>query len=197
METLPALLKGLEASDFDTRLASATELVTLVDAAFGVRATAIGSEIRRISGIPAICECVSESRAEMHQKALVVLGNLSSDAFDENSTATKLILRGTGVVASLVPHLRSSSRTTTLYATACLQNMCHDTQLAVQALRCGAQPVLLELVRVDNPMLQKFAAGALHNAARVVLSHVTRGQRPSSLAASWSLGPSASSKAGP
>ena len=105
----------------------------------------------------------------MHQKALVVLGNLSSDAFDEESVATKRLLRSTAVIAHLVPHLASRSRTTTLYATACLQNMCHDSHLAMAALSAGAQPLLLELVRVEQqPLLQKFAAGALHNVRRAL-----------------------------
>ena len=56
----------------------------------------------------------------------------------------------------------------TLYAAACLQNMCHDHELAVRALRLGAHPELLQLVKDEQPMVQKFAAGALHNISRAV-----------------------------
>ena len=55
----------------------------------GATAARIGHEIRHLSGLPIIVSCLGEPAPDMHQKALVVLGNLSSDAFDEESVATK------------------------------------------------------------------------------------------------------------
>ena len=46
--------------------------------------------------------------------------------------------------------------------------MCHDRDLALSAIHGGVEPILLELIKHENPMLQKFAAGALHNVCRAL-----------------------------
>jgi len=150
------------------RMQAATDLVSSVDAAFGSDASEIGEEVRTLSGLPKIVEALAVDDPEFQQMMLVVLGNLSSDAFDPKSSRTKVLLRDTDVVEVLLPLLRSGSESLTLYAAACLQNMCHDRELAVRALRLGAHPVLLQLVKDEQPMVQKFAAGALHNISRAV-----------------------------
>jgi hypothetical protein len=150
------------------RLQAATDLVSSVDAAFGSDASEIGEEVRTLAGLPKIVQALAVDDLEFQQMMLVVLGNLSSDAFDPNSSRTKMLLRDTDVVAVLIPLLRSASESLTLYAAACLQNMCHDQELAVRALRLGAHPVLLQLVKDEQPVVQKFAAGALHNISRAV-----------------------------
>ena len=150
------------------RMQAATDLVSSVDAAFGSDASEIGEEVRTLSGLPKIVEALAVDDSEFQQMMLVVLGNLSSDAFDPKSSRTKVLLRDTDVVEVLLPLLRSGSESLTLYAAACLQNMCHDRELAVRALRLGAHPVLLQLVKDEQPMVQKFAAGALHNISRAV-----------------------------
>ena len=53
----------------------------------GATAARIGHEIRQLSGLPTIVSCLGEPAPDMHQKALVVLGNLSSDAFDDAALA--------------------------------------------------------------------------------------------------------------
>lgn len=166
--TIESMLTALASDDLVERLQAASDMVSCVDAAFGPDATEIGEHIRTLSGLPIIVEALGDSHAEFQQKMLVVLGNLSSDAFDAKSCRTKVLLRDTPVMPLLVPHLSSTSSTTTLYATACLQNMCHDRELAAKALRSGAHPLLLELVKDDQPLLKKFAAGALHNLCRAV-----------------------------
>ena len=164
--TIESMLASL-GSDTD-RMQAATDLVSSVDAAFGSDASEIGEEVRTLAGLPKIVEALTVDDPEFQQMMLVVLGNLSSDAFDPKSSRTKVLLRDTDVVEVLLPLLRSGSESLTLYAAACLQNMCHDRELAVRALRLGAHPVLLQLVKDEQPMVQKFAAGALHNISRAV-----------------------------
>jgi hypothetical protein len=181
--TIESMLASL-ASDTE-RVQAATDLVSSVDAAFGSDASAIGEEVRMLNGLPKIVQALTVDDLEFQQMLLVVLGNLSSDAFDPNSSRTKMLLRDTDAVAVLIPLLRrqgphaaasctvsgtscTPTESLTLYAAACLQNMCHDHELAVRALRLGAHPVLLQLVKDEQPTVQKFAAGALHNISRAV-----------------------------
>ena len=181
--TTESMLASL-ASDTE-RVQAATDLVSSVDAAFGSDASAIGEEVRMLNGLPKIVQALTVDDLEFQQMLLVVLGNLSSDAFDPNSSRTKMLLRDTDAVAVLIPLLRrqgppaaasctvsgtsyTPTESLTLYAAACLQNMCHDHELAVRALRLGAHPVLLQLVKDEQPTVQKFAAGALHNISRAV-----------------------------
>jgi len=181
--TIESMLASL-GSDTE-RVQAATDLVSSVDAAFGSDASAIGEEVRMLNGLPKIVQALTVDDLEFQQMLLVVLGNLSSDAFDPNSSRTKMLLRDTDVVAVLIPLLRrqgppaaasctvsgtscTPTESLTLYAAACLQNMCHDHELAVRALRLGAHPELLQLVKDEQPMVQKFAAGALHNISRAV-----------------------------
>ena len=164
--TVESMLASL-GSDTE-RMQAATDLVSSVDAAFGPDASKIGEQVRTLSGLPKIVQALAVDDLEFQQMLLVVLGNLSSDAFDPKSSRTKVLLRDTDVVPALMPLLCSASEPLKLYAAACLQNMCHDRELAVRALQLGAHPVLLQLVKDEQPMVQKFAAGALHNLSRAV-----------------------------
>ena len=168
--TIESMLASL-GSDTE-RVQAATDLVSSVDAAFGSDASAIGEEVRMLNGLPKIVQALTVDDLEFQQMLLVVLGNLSSDAFDPNSSRTKMLLRDTDVVAVLIPLLRrqgppaaasctvsgtscTPTESLTLYAAACLQNMCHDHELAVRALRLGAHP---ELLRAGQAALADAAA---------------------------------------
>ena len=59
-----------------------------------------------LNGLPKIVQDLTVDDLEFQQMLLVVLGNLSSDAFDPNSSRTKMLLRDTDVVAALIPLLR-------------------------------------------------------------------------------------------
>ena len=184
--TIESMLASL-GSDTE-RVQAATDLVSSVDAAFGSDASEIGEEVRTLAGLPKIVQALAVDDLEFQQMMLVVLGNLSSDAFDPKSSRTKMLLRDTDVVAVLIPLLRSASESLTLYAAACLQNMCHDRELAVRALRLGAHPVLLQLVKDEQPMVQKFAAGALRAVQHLAESAVESGSPRKQLASSQLMG---------
>ena len=102
--TIESMLTSLASDDLVERQQAASDMVSCVDAAFGPDATEIGEHIRTLSGLPIIVEALGDSHAEFQQKMLVVLGNLSSDAFDAKSCRTKVLLRDTPVMPLLVPH---------------------------------------------------------------------------------------------
>ena len=96
---------------------------------------------------------------------LMAIANLSSDAFDANSAATKQMLRGCAIIERLLPLLGGADEASAIYACAALQNVSKDRKLAQRALKARVYLVLDRLVcSADaSEQMKTFAAGALLN----------------------------------
>lgn len=121
--------------------------------------------MRSAGAVDLLAELLDDADPLLPQWVLGTLANLCSDAFDPGSAATKAILRDCNAMERLLRHLGSTDAATQLMATAALQNMCSDAELAATAVRYGAHTWLDALVCSDSAseQLKRFAAGALLN----------------------------------
>ena len=88
----------------------------------------------------------------------MVVGNLASDAFDPNSAASKAIFKKHDVMARLLPFLSSREWVTQLYATAAVQNLSKDIDLAKEALQLGVHKVVQRLIRSEHELVVRYGA---------------------------------------
>ena len=97
--------------------------------------------------------------------ALLVLGNLVSDAVDEESSLTKeQLLRSEGAVFALRECLEEASDVESLtLAVGCLQNLCHDQGWSEQLVKLGVHMTLEALLEHPDATVLRYVSGALKN----------------------------------
>ena len=163
--SLPEILTALSSEEPQLRAGGALHLSAFVDALSGEQAGQLGEYMRSAGAVDLLAELLDDSDPQLPQWVLGTLANLCSDAFDPASAATKAILRDCNAMERLLRHLGSTDAATQLMATAALQNMCSDAELAATAVRYGAHTWLDALVCSDSASepLKRFAAGALLN----------------------------------
>ena len=163
--SLPEILTALSSEEPQLRASGALHLSAFVDALSGEQARQLGEYMRSAGAVDLLAELLDDADPLLPQWVLGTLANLCSDAFDPGSAATKAILRDCNAMERLLRHLGSTDAATQLMATAALQNMCSDAELAATAVRYGAHTWLDALVCSDSAseQLKRFAAGALLN----------------------------------
>jgi len=163
--SLPEILTALSSEEPQLRAGGALHLSAFVDALSGEQARQLGEYMRSAGAVDLLAELLDDADPQLPQWVLGTLANLCSDAFDPASAATKAILRDCNAMERLLRHLGSTDAATQLMATAALQNMCSDAELAATAVRYGAHTWLDALVCSDSASepLKRFAAGALLN----------------------------------
>ena len=164
LAALPSILAGLEDSGAPQE-AAALELAQLVDAAAGEDALRLGAALRRSGAVELLAELLAAGSALTRRWVLMAIANLSSDAFDANSAATKQLLRSCAIIERLLPLLGGADEASAIYACAALQNVSKDRKLAQRALKARVYLVLDRLVcSADaSEQIKTFAAGALLN----------------------------------
>ena len=102
---------------------------------------------------------------EVAEDALLVLGNLCSDAVDPASHLTKRILLRCrpSAESALLDGTYSDDPAVVLLACAALQNLCQDEAWARAVISCGFLPRLDQLVRHEDTKVVRYVAGALQN----------------------------------
>ena len=154
-------------SNAEARVQAATSLVRHVDALWGEEATKFAAECRAIGGPALLIRSLLMETPECHQMVLVVLGNMASDAFDSQSAATKVALRGQPLWEALAPFLQADVDVgTRCCAAAATQNLCHDDVLGRGALDAGVPAALEALVNDGDDATKRYASGALFNLGR-------------------------------
>ena len=154
-------------SNAEARVQAATSLVRHVDALWGEEATKFAAECRAIGGPALLIRSLLMETPECHQMVLVVLGNMASDAFDSQSAATKVALRGQPLWEALAPFLQADVDVgTRCCAAAATQNLCHDEELGRGALDAGVPAALEALVNDGDDATKRYASGALFNLGR-------------------------------
>ena len=156
--SLPAILSMLDSEETEERAEGASYLAQLVDSSYGDDATIFADYLREAGGIEVIAELLLDPEPFIQQKVLMVVGNLASDAFDPNSAATKAIFKQHDVMARLSPFLSSREWVTQLYATAAVQNLAKDVDLAKEALQLGVHKVVQRLLRSEHELVVRYGA---------------------------------------
>ena len=92
-----------------------------------------------------------------------MLGNLCSNSVDPNSALTKRLLLQAGAERALLGCLHAEEAHTLTFACAALQNLCHEPVWSELVMAHGKQARLEELTLHDDPMVVRYASGALKN----------------------------------
>ena len=163
-----AIEKLAATDDLEARDALALLLDTC-ESCYGKDAVALGNAMRSNDGrgLRVLCELlVSVKNADdevLRQQALLVIGNLASDAVDTQSSLTKGLLMQLAAQKALLHCLEASDEVTLGLACGALQNLCHDRAWSSWLLQHGAERRLEELSRSSDATIQRYASGALMN----------------------------------
>ena len=176
--SLPAILSMLDSEETEERAEGASYLAQLVDSSYGEDATIFADYLREAGGIEVIAELLLDPEPFIQQKVLMVVGNLASDAFDPNSAATKAIFKQHDVMARLSPFLSSREWVTQLYATAAVQNLAKDVDLAKEALQLGVHKVVQRLLRSEHELVVRYGARRPGSSAAMMRAPPRRSPAP-------------------
>jgi len=130
--TPQSLMDDLRSGSEQERAAALTELANQMDYVHGNEAMELGQVARDSGGIVTIIELVSHPEPYLHQLALYVLGNLSSDAVDAQSWRTKLVVREVRGFERVLTHAWSDDIDTLYNALGAIQNLCTFPEYARQ-----------------------------------------------------------------
>ena len=107
LDVLPTILASLE-QDPESRRAALLQLAQLVDNISGAAALELGEALRALGAIDTLAALLDADDFVLLRRALMVLANVCSDAFDARSDATKAMLCEMRVVERLLPLLESA-----------------------------------------------------------------------------------------
>lgn len=168
IDDVPGIMQMLESEHIDDRDDGVTLLSQLIDATQSPESTLLAEFLREAGAIQICINLLKDPEPGIHQRALMVIGNLSSDTFDANSAETKTIAQKNGVVELLIQYLNADDWVTQLYAAAALQNLSLDAAVAAEALDRDAPKILEQLLHSEHKMVVNFSAGAFNNISRAL-----------------------------
>ena len=131
----------------EDRLDGLYELAATIDGTFGRgEGAALGEAVRRLDGVELLAWLIVDPSVEVQVQALLILGNLCSDACDPNSSTTKRVLLDRGGHRAIILAVQSDDPVVLVYACGCLQNLCHDDAWAHALVAHEVEKRLEELV---------------------------------------------------
>ena len=170
LQAVSEAIEKLAATDgLEARRDALALLLDTCESCYGKDAVALGNVMRSNEGrgLRVLCELlVSAKNADdevLRQQALLVIGNLASDALDTQSSLTKGLLMQLAAHKALLHCLEASDEVTVGLACGALQNLCHDRAWSSWLLQHGAERRLEELSRSSDPTIQRYASGTLMN----------------------------------
>ena len=170
LQAVSEAIEKLAATDgLEARRDALALLLDTCESCYGKDAVALGNVMRSNEGrgLRVLCELlVSAKNADdevLRQQALLVIGNLASDALDTQSSLTKGLLMQLAAHKALLHCLEASDEVTLGLACGALQNLCHDRAWSSWLLQHGAERRLEELSRSSDPTIQRYASGTLMN----------------------------------
>ena len=107
LAAVPQLVSQLRGTSGEHRLSALEQLSDMVGAAFDDDGAAIGAAVRETGGIAELAWLLTDGSTAVQNEALVVLGNLCSNAVDPHSDTTKRDLLACGAANALVQCLRT------------------------------------------------------------------------------------------
>jgi hypothetical protein len=185
-ETVTRLEDLIACDDPHERCAGITDLARLIESVYDDDAAMLGDFMRECGGVDLIIEYIADPSVEVQQRALMVMGNMVSDAVDPHASATKELFVQSGGADVLLPLLEAKDWVTQMYACACCQNLAEDAAFSRVMQKRGTMKVLTRLLKHPQQRVVRFAAGAAKNlqdnidaeeaakAAREVPSHHPR-----------------------
>uniref|UniRef100_A0A7S3B412 Armadillo repeat-containing protein 8 n=1 Tax=Haptolina ericina TaxID=156174 RepID=A0A7S3B412_9EUKA len=174
--SLPRLISNLVSLDDEEKSEAVIQLALLIDCSAQEEMEAIGERIRSLGGIERLVQLLEHPDASIHQSALLILGNLSTDTVDPDAEATKTLLKAHGGFAKLLPHLSSHNKLTVAYALGAVQNTCMDFEYVGVMQQSGAVARLQELLVEGNPRLSAYARNCLMNLRQTLVTAAARRQ---------------------
>ena len=141
LETLESALAlvchGLGSPFHAEREEAVAHLAQIVDTSLEDDAAVLAEQMRATGALPSLVRCLEETRPSIHQPALVLVGNLASEAFDPQASLTKALLKREGCFERLLPHLYSDDWRTLLYSLGAVQNLSTDLDYVDLLQRSG------------------------------------------------------------
>jgi hypothetical protein len=159
------LLEAMRSADASVRADALAMLSEVVGSAYGEAGAELGEAVREGGGVTLLAWLLADPYDQVQQLALLVIGNLCSDSVDPNSSATKQSLLHNGAGRSLLACVFSDDAYMLILACGALQNLCYDRDWASFVCEHGAHQQLEALIACDDPMIQRYASGALTNIA--------------------------------
>ena len=129
---------------------------------------------RSSGGLEAIAALLEHARPTVHQLALMILGNLGSDAVDAKAADTKAILRDLRVFPKIIAHLFSDNRTTLAIAAAAAQNLCTELDFVRLMHDMGAGQELQKMAAMDDMQIRQCAEGCMANMKHTIVADSAR-----------------------
>lgn len=160
------LLNQLRSEHPNERRAALADLCELLGTAYGGAGLEIGRAIRANGGILLLTTLIADPEPTIHQQALLCLGNLASDSVDPDSSLTKQLLLDSGSAQILMACVFSDDPDMLVPACGVLQNVSCDRSWAELVVAHRVDHRLEQLTSHADPMVVRYAAGALTNIAQ-------------------------------
>ena len=173
---LPRILEALKVGDNDAKDDALAELAQIMDSSYGEDAEALCEYLRVAGGVGLICKQLQNDEPAIHQTALLLIGNLASEAVDPQASATKAVLKRNRAFEYMLLRLFSSDWMTLVYALGAVQNTCTEIEYVELMQETGAVQRLQELVHAGDPQLEQYAKGCLANMRQTILVAATKRQ---------------------
>ena len=163
VNVLPTLIDTLKTGTDDAKDDALGQLAQIMDTSYGEDAEALCEYLRVSGGVGQICAQLRSSVPSIHQTAMLLIGNLASEAVDPQASATKAVIKRHKAFEHMLLHLFSSDWMTLVYTLGAVQNTCTEIEYVELMQEFGAVARLQELVRSGEPQLEQYAKGCLAN----------------------------------
>ena len=148
------LLEWIKSDDEDTCAEALEALSDMVGHAYGGDGLIIGEVMRQKGGLLALVDLLTSGAPDdMCQQALLLLGNLCSDAVDAKSRLSKRALLQANAAAVIFLQLASQDEVTLTMACGAVQNLALDVAWAELAMKSAVDQLLGTLVAHPNELV--------------------------------------------
>ena len=170
METILDLLNLLRTGTLAEKMAAVDVLADVIGAAFGEAGARIGRAVRESGSLEDLRDFLTVPATR--ESALLVIGNLVSDAVDSGSAATKIaLLQCEGAATALIECIDEAEDAEALaFALGALQNLCHDRDWSDLLTQRGVHTTFKALLKHDDELVVRYSSGALKNMAATLQS---------------------------
>ena len=130
------------------------------------------TEHLRSSGcVSLIVDLLDHKNPDIHQPAMLLMGNLSSDAVDPQSAKTKAILKVNRAIDKIIPHLFEDDVVMLLYTVGALQNLITDIEYVKRMDDARILHRLVQIRDAGDEQLEQYVRGIMHNMQQAVMQH--------------------------
>ncbi|KAL1526364.1 hypothetical protein AB1Y20_015078 [Prymnesium parvum] len=164
------LVAALRSANPQEQGSALTQLAQLVDISFGEEAERLCAQLRAHGAMEEIGRLLEAPEPYNHQMALLLVGNVASDAVDSQASLTRARLQRVDAFSKLLRYVFSSDWITLVYALGAVQNTCTELEYVEMMQRAGCVPRLQDLIRQGDEPIQQYAQGCLTNMRQTILT---------------------------